>query len=688
MSMIVTGLACRLVRLWSQRYDTDMHEHGFYRVAAAVPRVQVANVRANLSAILRLVESAAEHGCDLVIFPELSLTGYACADLFQQETLVAAAVDSLRELASRAGELYRGLAVVGLPLRIQGKLYNTAAVLHAGEILALVPKRHLPTYREFYERRWFSPGSEAGPESVRLGNEEVPFGTDLLIRATDAKHFTLGIEICEDLWVPIPPSSSMALAGATLLANLSASNEGIGKSEYRRSLVAGQSGRCIAGYVYCSAGVTESTTDLVFGGHCLIAENGVILRESERFQRKPALWVADVDLERTVTDRARMGTFHEPDRWGQAKFHREIPFTLGSGSRVDDLQRHVPALPFVPSDPVTLKDRCEEIFHIQTAGLAKRIEVARPPSLEIGISGGLDSTLALLVAVKTCDMLGLPRSTVHGLTMPGFGTSDHTLGNARGLMGLMGIRAQELDIRPLCLDAFKAMGHQPFGLDPAGMDVERFVSALSNIPREKRHDLVFENVQARIRTLNLMNYGFVIGTGDLSELALGWCTYNGDHMGMYNPNASIPKTLVRFLVRWVADNEFDGAPREVLHSIADTEISPELLPLGTDAKIQSTEETIGPYELLDFFLYNLLRFGFRPRKVLFLAEHASFSRPCPPDQLQHWLALFLRRFFNSQFKRSCLPDGPKVGSISLSPRGDWRMPSDAEVALWLEDLET
>ncbi|MFO0948945.1 MAG: NAD(+) synthase [Planctomycetota bacterium] len=382
-----------------------------------------------------------------------------------------------------------------------------------------------------------------------------------------------------------------------------------------------------------------------------------------------------------------MGTFHEPQSPVHAAVYREIPFEMGFRPAVVELNRQVSAYPFVPCNEATLRERCEEIFHIQTSGLAKRIEVARPQSLEIGVSGGLDSTLGLLVAVKTCDMLGLPRKTVHGITMPGFGTSDRTLRNARQLMELTGIRAQVLDIRPLCLDAFKGMGHQPFGIDLAGMDVDQFVAVLAQIPSESRQDLVFENVQARIRTLNLMNYGFVIGTGDLSELALGWCTYNGDHMGMYNPNASVPKTLVRFLVKWVADHEFEGPAREVLHSIAETEISPELLPLGTDAKIQSTEETIGPYELLDFYLYHLLRFGFRPRKILYLAERAKFSRPYSRAEHRHWLSLFLKRFFSSQFKRSCLPDGPKVGSVSLSPRGDWRMPSDAEASLWLEELD-
>jgi NAD+ synthase (glutamine-hydrolysing) len=479
-----------------------------------------------------------------------------------------------------------------------------------------------------------------------------------------------------------------AIAGANILLNLSASNETIGKSRYRTDLVVGQSGRCIAAYAYSSAGPSESTTDLVFGGHCLVAENGVLLKESSRVGdggpiERGAVWItADVDIEKLQTDRRATTSFDDCIK--QRTPFRTIPFGLRRA--MPGLERAVVGTPFVPRATAELDRRCAEIFGIQCAGLAKRVEQLPPRSrLHIGISGGLDSTLALLVAVKTCDLLQSPRSRLAGLTMPGFGTTERTRRNAHDLMAHLGVSSDTIDITPLALDTFKSIGHAPFGIDCRGMDVEAFKAALREVPRERRHDLTFENVQARLRTFLLMSRGFVIGTGDLSELALGWCTYNADHMSMYNPNCSIPKTLVKFLVEYVALHEFGPGPvRDTLLSIVATTISPELLPAAASGEIeQSTEETLGPYELHDFFLYNTVRCGFGPEKLLFLAEHATFTQPYRRDLIERTLETFYRRFFSQQFKRSCIPDGPKVGTVSLSPRGDWRMPSDAVPDAWL-----
>lgn len=666
-----------------------MDKHGFYRVAAATPRVRVANPEANANEILALLRTAAEESCELVVFPELCLTGYTCADLFGQETLLEAAIEQLERLAVESAEFFEGLAFVGLPIRCSGGLYNVAAAVQDGSVRGLVPKQHLPTYKEFYERRWFQPGNASGPPlEVPIRGEAIPLSTQLLfsdLRGSAPKPLDLvvGVEICEDLWVPIPPSSRMAQSGATVLVNLSASNDLTSKADYRRELVVGQSGRCIAGYVYASCGVTESTTDVVFGGHSLIAENGALLAEANRFERHSQLIVADLDIERLLHDRAVMTTFRPTARRDEFQH-----VAIGAKQVLDGpLRRPVPAHPFVPAASERLAERCAEIFHIQTAALAKRIETVQPEILSIGVSGGLDSTLALLVTIKTLDLLGLERGRIHGITMPGFGTSERTRTNATQLMRHVDITSDTIDIRQLCLDTFVGLGHKPFGIDPSGLSLEQFTQAISHAPRNVG-DLGFENVQARIRTLLLMSRGFVIGTGDLSELALGWCTYNADHMSMYNVNVSIPKTLVRFLVRWAADNEFSGVARDVLHSIADTQISPELLPITPDGKIQNTEEAVGPYELHDFFLYHMLRFGYGPGKILRLARQAKFSTAYSEEDVRHWLAVFYQRFFGSQFKRSCLPDGPKVGTVSLSPRGDWRMPSDADASAWLKELES
>jgi NAD+ synthase (glutamine-hydrolysing) len=500
----------------------------------------------------------------------------------------------------------------------------------------------------------------------------------------------VGVEICEDLWMPVPPSSFQALAGATLLVNLSASNEVIGKAAYRRQLVGNQSGRCVAGYVYCSCGVGESTTDVVFGGHCLIAENGNLLAETARFNREDDLLVHDLDLDRLRSERSRMNSFGDgnPDLLRERSF-RAVPFRLGQkrGS-VPKLRRSVDAHPFVPASDERLRERCQEIFHTQVAGLAKRLEVVRPPGVSIGISGGLDSTLSLLVTCKTFDAIGQARSRIHALTMPGFGTTGRTRGNALALMKELGVQAREVDIRQLCLDEMRHLGHRPFGIDVSQMSLADFAARLQHLVQTKKagQDLVFENVQARMRMNLLMNFGFVIGTSDLSELAVGWTTYNGDHMSMYNPNVSIPKTLVKFLVRWAAENEFDSEARRVLLDIVATTISPELLPAGTDGEVtQETEAFLGPYELIDFFIFHFFRYGAAPEKILFLAGQA-FGDKYAHEQLKQYLAQFLRRVFANQFKRSCLPDGPKVGTISLSPRGDWRMPSDANAEAWLREL--
>ena len=660
-----------------------MLPHNFLRVAAASPELRVADPPFNAERTLVLLRDADAAGCDLAVFPEMGLTGYTCHDLFHHSTLLTAAEAALDTLLAAAGHCFHGIAVVGLPVVLGGMVFNCAAIFTGSKLLGVVPKTHLPNYKEFYDGRYFHPAAHASVNSVTLAGQTVPFGTDLLFRAENTPEFVLGVEICEDLWMPVPPSSLQALAGATVLANLSASNEVIGKAEYRRQLVIGQSGRCIAGYVYAAAGTGESTTDVVFGGHCLIAENGSLLAESERFRRVGHITIHDLDLGRIRRDRLTNGSFHDA-RTGQRPF-RTVPFALAKSERTPALIRAVDAHPFVPSDPATLKDRCGEIFATQVAGLAKRLDTIGRPNVSIGVSGGLDSTLALLVACKTFAELGEPPANILALTMPGFGTTKRTKGNATSLMTALGVTAKEIDIRPLCLLEMNALGHRPFGIDLGGLTVETLTAALHALPTDNRHDLVFENVQARVRTNLLMNTAFVIGTGDVSELALGWCTYNADHMSMYNPNISIPKTLVKFLVEWAAENEFAGDARRTLLDIAATAISPELLPTTASGEaLQATESSTGPYELVDFFLYHFLRWGESPEKILFLAGHAKFHAEYTPAELRDWLRVFLTRFFANQFKRSCLPDGPKVGSVSVSPRGDWRMPSDASAKAWLE----
>jgi NAD+ synthase (glutamine-hydrolysing) len=672
--------------------------YGFLRVAAAVPSLRVADCAYNADRLLGLMKRAEQEGVSVLVFPELAVTGYTCADLFQQHCLQKGALEALDQLCRAGGSAYGGLAVLGLPLAVDDQLFNCAALLHRGRVLGVVPKSFIPNYKEFYERRWFATAATARSAQLLLNKETVPFGTSQLFEATDVEGLIVGVEICEDLWVPTPPSSFQALRGATVLVNLSASNEVIGKAAYRRQLVVGQSGRCMAAYVYASCGVCESTTDVVFGGHCLIAENGTLLAESRRFERGETLLVADVDLDRLRADRMRTISFGDAQlSLGVERKFNCVSLSLGnagfgfarspSAGLPGGLRREVDAHPFVPKGREQLRERCEEIFHTQVAGLAKRLEHIGTPAVTIGVSGGLDSTLALLVACKTMDALDVSRGTIHAYTMPGFGTSARTLANARALMRHLRVSAREADIRLLCLEEMRKSGHRPFGIALDGLGVDEFAARLSELTAEACSDLVFENVQARMRTSILMNGGFVVGTGDVSELALGWCTYNGDHMSMYNPNVSIPKTLVKFLVHWAAENEFEGEARRTLLDVVATDISPELLPAGKDARaVQATERVIGPYELHDFFLFHFLRYGAPPEKILYLAGQAPFDGRYTPDEMRRWLRVFLERFFANQFKRSCLPDGPKVGTISLSPRGDWRMPSDAQAALWLKGV--
>jgi len=669
-----------------------MHPLGFLRVTAASTPTHVANPAANRQAIQSAIKSFPDS--DVIVFGELCLSGYTCGELFTQRTLLDACKKELIELLVAVQS--KQLIVVGLPLSLDGKLFNVAAVLCTGRILGIVPKQHLPTYQEFYESRWFQSGAGKHKTHLTLSiagiETEVPFGTDLLFECGGA---TVGVEICEDLWVPIPPSACQAIAGANVLLNLSASNETIGKAFYRKRLVTTQSGKCIAAYAYASAGPSESTTDLVFGAHCLIAENGSLLAESERIGTGLPLTDAsradgvvsfatsDVDLDRLDHDRRVFGTMHQSLNAELQFPFRRVAFELET--EATPLIRYVDSHPFVPQNKLELEERCAEIFEIQCAALAKRVSrLGKDTRLFIGVSGGLDSTLALIVAAKMLEAMGWDSARLIGVTMPGFGTTDQTKNNATRLMALLGLAMETIDIRESCFRTFLELKHRPFGIALEGKNWRSLQDELERLPDENRNDLVFENVQARMRTMLLMNKGFVIGTSDLSESALGWCTYNADHMSMYNVNCSVPKTLVQFLVRNIALSRFDGEVREVLLDIADTPISPELLPLtASKAMHQSTEGTIGPYELHDFFLYHFVREGAAPSKILLLAKHARFKRAYSDEEVAKVLNTFLRRFFAAQFKRTCVPDGPKVGTVSLSPRGDWRMPTDADPAAWL-----
>ena len=637
--------------------------YGFVKVAAAVPLVQVADCFYNIEKIEGLMRQASEKGVQIIAFPELSVTGYTCLDLFAQQTLLDGAEAALLQLVSNTADLDI-LTIVGVPLRTENRLINAAVVFQKGAIRGVVPKTYLPNYKEFQEQRWFTSATELRESTISIGEEEYPMGSHLLFRSG---RLTAGIEICEDLWVPVPPSSLLAMEGANIIFNLSASNELIGKHAYLRSLICQQSARCMAGYVYASSGFGESSTDLVFAGNGIIAENGNLLAESPRFMMEEQLVISEIDIDTLQNDRQVNTSF----MYGTSGLPKEKAQVVDFQVRIPDgfsLTRPVDPHPFTPSGEA-LKERCEEIFHIQVAGLAKRLVHAHAQTAVVGISGGLDSTLALLVTVMTFDALKMPRGQIIGITMPGFGTTDRTYTNACDLIRSLGVTLKEIPIKEACLQHFRDIDHDP-----------------------SVHDVTYENSQARERTQLLMDVanqknGLVIGTGDLSELALGWATYNGDHMSMYGVNGSIPKTLVKYLVEWVANHKVDDASRLTLLDIVDTPISPELIPADENGNIkQKTEDLVGPYELHDFFLYHFLRFGSHPSKIYFLAQKA-FAGIYDNATVKKWLYTFFRRFFQQQFKRSCLPDGPKVGSVSLSPRGDWRMPSDAVSRLWLEEIE-
>jgi NAD+ synthase (glutamine-hydrolysing) len=661
---------------------------GFSRIVAAIPRVTVASPAQNLLATLELLRAADARSAQVVVFPELGLSGYTSRDLFSNSVLLDGSLSALGQLVKHSAEL-APLAVVGLPLRTANGIYNVAAAFQRGKLLGLVPKSYLPNYREFEELRWFRPGTEVAPNSrLTVFGADVPFGTDLLFAAEQAPELVVGIEICEDLWVQIPPSSHQVSAGATVICNLSASNILVGKGDLRKLLCASASDRGKCAYAYVAAGPTESSTDLAFDAHAMIYENGRLAAEAPRFSRKSQLLAADIDLQQLLHERAVTNTFADCAQ-REVRAYRRIGFDTRWPKT---LERSVPAHPFVPKDPATLAARCSEVFDIQTHALATRLEATGSQSkLVLGLSGGLDSTHAALVAAQALDVLGRPRASLVCVTMPGFGSSDDTQTNAERLAAALGATFQRVPVSELGLDVLQAVGHPA-----AAPSVDELLQRVRSNPA--LGDVAFENVQARLRTLLLMTVanhvgGLVLGTGDLSEKALGWSTYAGDQISMYDVNSAVPKTLIQFLIRWVANeraatwNAGDSdALREILFAILDTPISPELLPPDESGKIaQLTESQIGPYELHDFFLFHMLRYGRRPSSTLALAE-VAFSDRYDQDTLRKWLELFLRRFFANQFKRSCTPDGPKVGMVALSPRSDWRMPSDANVADWLAEL--
>lgn len=673
----------------------SIYNHGFVRVAVCVPALRVANPIYNSERTLALAQRAAAEGAAVALFPELGISAYSSEDLFHQETLLNASIEALATVVEGSKSLSPVL-LVGAPLRFEGKLFNCAVVIYRGQVLGIVPKSYLPNYREFYEKRQFTAARNAVSNEVLFLGKATPFGSALIFDAVNVPNFALHVEICEDVWTPIPPSTYAALAGATVLANLSASNITVGKADYRRDLCAAQSGKCIAAYLYSAAGPGESTTDLAWDGHALIYENNDRLAEADRFARDEQMIVADIDLERLVQERMRMTSFNDAvsDHRERVRAIRRVPFAFAIPADITTLQRTVERFPYVPSDPRVRDERCFEAYNIQVHGLLKRLEATGIQKLVIGVSGGLDSTQALVVAARTMDRMGLPRTNILAYTMPGFATTERTKSNAWKLMTALGVTAQEIDIRPSALQMLRDIGH-PFVND------------------EPVFDITFENVQAGERTSHLFrlanyNNALVLGTGDLSELALGWATYGvGDHMSHYNVNVSVPKTLIQYLIRWVIETrQFSEETNVVLQSILDTEISPELVPdlsgIG-EQPAQSTQAKIGPYELQDFHLYYITRFGFLPSKVAFLAHqawgdktHGNWSDLLPPEKrndydlatIKKWLELFLFRFFQiSQFKRSAIPNGPKVGSGgSLSPRGDWRAPSDGEATIWLEEL--
>ena len=639
-------------------------KYGFIRVASATPEIKVADCDYNSNTVLDLWKKADQKGCQLVVFPELVLTGYTCGDLFLQPVLLQGVLQSIQKLLIASTQL-SSTAVVGAPILQNGKLYNCAIVLQAGEVLGIIPKSFLPTYGEFYEERHFT----AAPDHttiycdalLSIGQENILFGTQQLFHCEALPEFTFAVELCEDLWSPLPPSTHHAMAGATIIANLSASNELIGKAEYRRQLVSGQSARLLCGYIYANAGYGESTTDVVFSGHNIIAENGLILAESDLFESN--LQITEIDVFKLAQERRKLNTFPLS---AEDKNYYHSSFYVNPKQK--GLLRTVDSMPFVPCEQSHRAERCDLILSIQAQGLKKRIVHSHSKTAVIGISGGLDSTLALLVSVKAMDLLHRPRTDIVAVTMPCFGTTHRTRSNAELLCQELGVQFRSIDIGNTVKAHFADIGHD-----------------------FQDHSVTFENGQARERTQVLMDIanqtnGMVIGTGDLSELALGWATYNGDHMSMYGVNASIPKTLVRHIVQYIADTTKKTHLRSTLLDILDTPVSPELLPAKDGEIAQKTEDLVGPYELHDFFLYHALRWAFSPSKIFYLAQIA-FANQYDRTTILHWLKIFFRRFFQQQFKRSCLPDGPKVGSVALSPRGDWRMPSDASAALWMREIE-
>lgn len=634
-------------------------DYGFIKVAAATPKIKVADVDYNTELICNQIDEAAKNGAKVLVFPELCLTGYTCSDLFWQSLMLEKVKEKTIEIAGYSKD-YDMLIMIGIPYEHNGKLYNVGVVLHKGKILGMVTKKHLPNYSEFYEARHFTKGFEK-VVTVDFAGQKVPMGMNILFKCENRPDMVIGVEICEDLWVPNPPSIRHTMAGATIIANLSASDEVTGKSIYRRDLVAGQSARLICGYIYADAGEGESSTDLVYSAHNMIAENGRMLAEAKRFINQTVY--GDIDLDRIKNERRKMTTYDSKDE----EDYTVVTFEMNMDN--NELSAKINNMPFVPGDIAKRNERCEEILTIQAMGLKKRLEHTNAKSAVIGISGGLDSTLALLVTVRAFDMLGRDRKGIVAVTMPGFGTTDRTYDNALKMIEKLGTTFIEINISDAANEHFKAIGHD------------------SSI-----HDVTYENVQARQRTLYLMNLanqynGFVVGTGDLSELALGWATYNGDHMSMYGVNASIPKTLVRHLVRYYADTCDDIELNKVLMDVLDTPVSPELLPPQDNGEIaQKTEDLVGPYELHDFFMYYMLRLGYTPKKIYYLARNA-FEGIYDDETILKWLKTFYRRFFAQQFKRSCLPDGPKVGTVAVSPRGDLRMPSDACATIWLKELE-
>lgn len=638
-----------------------LKEQGFVRVGAVVPKLKVADTEFNCNEIIKQIEVASNNKIQIVVFPELCVTGYTCQDLFEQDTLLEEAEKALNKILDYTNNLDI-ICIIGMPIKAENQLFNTAVVIQKGKILGIVPKTFIPNYGEFYEKRWFASSKNANKKEIEILGQKIPFGIDLLFKDKENNEICFGIEICEDIWVVEPPSNKLALLGANIIFNLSASNEVIGKKEYRRELVKMQSAKTISGYVYCSSGVNESTSDVVFSGESMIFENGSCLANNQRFDFESNMIFTEIDTKRLANDRRKnisfMGNPIDLE-------YREIEINIPDN--IESLTREYSKTPFVPEDKKKISEICEEILNIQSYGLAKRLLHTNINKTIIGISGGLDSTLAFLVIIKAYEILNLPKENIIAITMPGFGTTSRTHNNSMKLINEYGATFREINITKSSLQHFEDIGHD------------------KNIK-----DVTYENAQARERTKILMDIankenGLVVGTGDLSELALGWCTYNGDHMSMYAVNASIPKTLVKYIIKWVADNSKEEC-KNIINDILDTPISPELLPPDENGNIeQKTEEQVGPYILHDFFLYHFLRYGAEPKKIYILACK-TFKNDFKKEEIKHWLQVFIKRFFTQQFKRNCMPDGPKVGTVSLSPRGDLRMPSDASYNIWLNNF--